>query len=34
MLDMLKKRGVEKVEDIDKVSRTEEAKKEEYKKLK
>ena len=27
MLDMLKKRGVEKVEDIDKVSRTEEAKK-------
>ena len=34
MLDMLKKRGVEKIEDIDKVSRTEEAKKEEYKKLK
>ena len=34
MLDMLKKRGAQKVEDIDKVSRTEEAKKEEYKKLK
>lgn len=34
MLDMLKKRGAEKLEDIDKVSRTEEAKKEEYKKLK
>ena len=27
MLDMLKKRGAEKLEDIDKVSRTEEAKK-------
>jgi len=34
MLDMLKKRGAKKVEDIDKVSSTEEAKKEEYKKLK
>lgn len=34
MLDMLKKRGAQKVDDIDKVSRTEEAKKEEYKKLK
>ena len=34
MLDMLKKRGAKKVEDIDKVSMTEEAKKEEYKKLK
>ena len=34
MLDMLKKRGAKKLEDIDKVSRTEEAKKEEYKKLK
>ena len=34
MLDMLKKRGAKKVEDIDRVSRTEEAKKEEYKKLK
>lgn len=34
MLDMLKKRGAQKVDDIDKISRTEEAKKEEYKKLK
>ncbi len=34
MLDMLKKRGATKLDDIDKVSRTEEAKKEEYKKLK
>ncbi len=34
MLDMLEKRGAKKVDDIDKVSRTEEAKKEEYKKLK
>lgn len=34
MLDMLKKRGAKKVEDIDQVSSTEEAKKEEYKKLK
>lgn len=34
MLDMLKKRGAKKLEDIDKVSCTEEAKKEEYKKLK
>ena len=34
MLEMLKKRGAKKIEDIDKVSRTEEAKKEEYKKLK
>lgn len=34
MLDMLKKRGAKKLEDIDFVSRTEEAKKEEYKKLK
>ncbi len=34
MLDMLKKRGAKNLEDIDKVSRTEEAKKEEYKKLK
>ena len=34
MLDMLKKRGAKKLEDIDKVSQTEEAKKEEYKKLK
>ena len=34
MLDMLKKRGAKKLEDIDQVSRTEEAKKEEYKKLK
>lgn len=34
MLDMLKKRGAEKLEDIEKVSSTEETKKEEYKKLK
>ena len=34
MLDMINKRGAKKIEDIDKVSRTEEAKKEEYKKLK
>ena len=34
MLEMLEKRGAKKVSDIDKVSRTEEAKKEEYKKLK
>ena len=34
MIDMLKKRGAQKVEDIDEVSCTEEAKKEEYKKLK
>ena len=34
MIDMLKKRGAKKLEDIDQVSRTEEAKKEEYKKLK
>ena len=34
MLDMLKKRGAKKVEDIDEVSSTKEAKKEEYKKLK
>jgi DNA polymerase-3 subunit alpha (Gram-positive type) len=34
MLDMLKKRGAEKVEDIDEVSSTKEAKKEAYKKLK
>ena len=34
MLDMLKERGAKKLEDIDQVSRTEEAKKEEYKKLK
>ena len=34
MLDMLAKRGAKKVDDIDRVSRTEEAKKEEYKKLK
>ena len=34
MMDMLKKRGAKKLDDIDKVSRTEEAKKEEYKKLK
>lgn len=34
MLDMLKKRGAKKVEDIDEVSCTEEAKKEGYKKLK
>ena len=34
MMDMLKKRGAKTVDDIDKVSSTEEAKKEEYKKLK
>ncbi len=34
MIDMLKKRGAKNIEDIDKVSSTEEAKKEEYKKLK
>lgn len=34
MLDMLKKRGAKMVDDIDEVSSTEEAKKEEYKKLK
>ncbi len=34
MLDMLKKRGAKTVDDIDEVSSTEEAKKEEYKKLK
>ena len=34
MLDMLKKRGAVKVEDIENVSQTEEAKKEAYKKLK
>lgn len=34
MMDMLKKRGAKKVEDINEVSSTEEAKKEEYKKLK
>ena len=34
MLDMLKKRGAKKVDDIDEVSQTEEAKKEGYKKLK
>ena len=34
MLDMLKKRGAKKVEDIDEVSCTEEAKRDEYKKLK
>ena len=34
MIYMLKKRGAKKVEDIDEVSSTEEAKKEEYKKLK
>ena len=34
MIDMLKKRGAKKVDDIDEVSCTEEAKKEEYKKLK
>ena len=34
MLDMLAKRGAKKIDDIDRVSRTEEAKKEEYKKLK
>ncbi len=34
MLEMLNKRGAKKIEDIDTVSRTEEARKEEYKKLK
>ena len=34
MMDMLKKRGAKTVDDIDQVSSTEEAKKEEYKKLK
>ena len=34
MLDMLKKRGAKKVEDIENVSQTEETKKEAYKKLK
>ena len=34
MLDILKKRGAEKIDDIDQVSSTEEAKREEYKKLK
>lgn len=34
MLDMLKDRGAKKIEDINKVSCTKEAKKEEYKKLK
>ena len=34
MIDMLKKRGAKRITDIDKVSITEEAKKEEYKKLK
>ena len=34
MMDMLKKRGAKKVEDIDEVSSTEESRKEEYKKLK
>ncbi len=34
MLEKLKERGAKKIEDIDQVSRTEEAKKEEYKKLK
>ncbi len=34
MLDKLKEKGAKKLEDIEKVSRTEEAKKEEYKKLK
>ena len=33
MMDMIKKRGAKKVEDIDKVSSNEEAKKEAYKKL-
>ena len=33
MLDMLKKRGVTKVEEIDSLAADEEAKKEEYKKL-
>ena len=34
MLEMLKKRGAVKVDDIDKVAQNEQAKKEEYKKLK
>lgn len=34
MIDMLKKRGAKTVDDIDRVSSTEEARKEEYKKLK
>lgn len=34
MIDMLKKRGAKKLEDIDKVSSTEETRKEAYKKLK
>ena len=34
MLDMLKKRGAKKLDDIDEVSQTEETKKEGYKKLK
>ena len=34
MMDMLKKRGAKKVEDIEEVSSTEETKKEAYKKLK
>lgn len=34
MIDMLKKRGAKTVNDIDEISSTEEAKKEEYKKLK
>ncbi len=34
MIDMLKKRGAKKVDDIENVSQTEEAKKESYKKLK
>ncbi len=34
MLEMLEKRGAKKIEDIDQVSSTKEAKKEEYKKLK
>ena len=34
MMDMLKEKGAKKIEDIDKVSSTEEAKKEAYKKLK
>lgn len=34
MLDMLKKRGAKKVDDIDEVSSTEESKKDAYKKLK
>ena len=34
MLDMLKEKGAKKIEDIDNVSQDEQAKKEEYKKLK